>query len=213
LAIQELTLDDFGQYKCIGINILASVTIEFNVVLIADAKVIQLKEDEEKSNFLTLSCFVSGSPFPKITWSDNKVVLSSTELLDVGEYFSRSPHSFVLIDNRGNEINQTQASLMNHYSQLTVLEDDSLKFDIIFKDKTKAPSKLTCSAENEHNKDNSTIKPNLKEGIRYGEDFGAEVALSVDLEQKLVLKCNIEGLPSPTYRWVYVSFIADIIYI
>lgn len=157
---------------------------------------------------MTLSCVVKGQPLPEVSWSDGKIVFSSTERTNVSEIFAKSNHTVVYLDNTGY---QPHDKLKDQYhSTISSLGYGYLKLETTFKDRNIfAPNVFKCITKNAYGNDERDIKIELKNFIRFADGKSLEIRQTVELNDRLDFECDIEGDPRPTIRWSLVSFISN----
>lgn len=134
--------------------------------------------------------------------------MASSKLVNYETAFRRT--STVYIDEKGKTLQRIipHRSWGNFYAQLTKLSEDSLQFDIVFKDINLVNLKsLKCEAENIYGKTEKIVETvvgvkNLLKFVRGEESEN----LKAELNQIIGLDCEVESTIEPIIRWYFVSF-------
>lgn len=211
LEIQRLTLDDDGTYKCIGKNSWGREIIIFNVSVMEAAKIVKAEEEQKilrNENSMKLSCTVRGNPMPVISWISNGHILSTTSKLNLEKLFATVQDSVIYFNGFGSTITYLDPFKLKKlsekfYSQLTKLNEKSLKLDVIFKDRSlKVAGKYQCYAYNALGRDEKNINVKV-----YEKPFATEKQIEQLNDNELLeglpllLTCLVSGEPSPKISW------------
>lgn len=208
--IKRLSSKEVGIYECIGTNSGGAESVKFVVSLKQKAEIVKFDKVDDKIQTLTISCTVRGQPLPNITLGDTKRILSSTKEIGGAEISSRPAKSILYLNESGKEMKQMdQKKLFNlkipYYSRLTKIDDSSIMFDVIFKDKKSVNANtFVCSTENSHGKDMKQIEVASNKDPKFS-DGRHEIYQTVEFNEPLDLKCEVEGFPKPSINWMFVS--------
>lgn len=204
LVIENLSRLNKGMYRCLGTNSIGRAIIDFKVAATEPAKIIQTDNDET-DNQISVSCQASGSPAPVIRWIEGSTVWSSTESINTTKEFSSKSELFMDENGKLSDLKELQTLSHRYFSKVRMRSDENLQLDLIFNKHANAPKFMTCDAQNAHGREQKKVKTKVDNGIRYSDEKGAEVSLSVDFHQTRNLDCNIEGSPKPSFEWTSVS--------
>lgn len=210
LELEKLSLENDGTYKCIAKNEWGREDLVFNVSVMESANVLQAVEEQNlprNENSMKLSCTVRGNPLPVVSWISNGHILSTTSKLNLEKLFATVDDSTIFFNGFGNTITYLNPFMLKKskekfYSQLTKVNEKSLKFDVLFKDRDKFAGNYQCYAFNALGADKRNVevkiyqKPSVNEKQMKSLD---EIEVLEGLP--LLLTCLMSGLPTPEISW------------
>lgn len=207
LSLSNLKAHDGGLYKCVVSNEVGSDSKTFRLALQGPAEVVSINEEPNESfdNTLTVSCVVKGLPLPQVLWAQTRSTLSVK--LDLARYFVKDSSSEILVDNRGNTLDQTGAERSNYYFRIAPSDPGAFKISIVFTDKRRMDvTELRCRAENVHKRDEKSFKIENyeKDFIEFVDEERDEDDVDVKLNEDFELLCNVIGAPKPYVQWTFV---------
>lgn len=207
-------MNDEGTYKCIGKNSWGRESIEFQLNIMEGAKILETKVVEEKKTSknmesIRLSCIARGQPVPIVSWLSNGHILSTTSKLNFEKLLSSTHESSILFTGHGNTISQLDPFRIRgmkekFYSQLSKLDEKTLKLDIIFTEKSERMSgNYKCYAYNALGRSDSSVDVEILKEPTINEnevlDFSREIELLENLP--LIIACPLSGNPQPSIIW------------
>jgi hypothetical protein len=211
LEIDKISIEDDGNYKCIGKNSWGKETIDFHVSVMQQAKVLEATEDQKivrNENSMKLSCLVRGNPMPIVSWISNGHILSTTSKLNLEKILKTVQDSTVYFNGFGNSISyldpfRLKQSNEKFYSQLTKVDEKTLKLEIVFRNRDqKAAGKYQCYAYNALGRDEKILDVKVQQKPFVNEKQSLKMHETEVLENlSLFLVCLISGTPSPRISW------------
>lgn len=203
---------DDGVYKCIGKNSWGKESLEYHVSVMDAAKVIRAEEEatttRNNENSVRLSCTVKGNPLPVVSWISNGHILSTTSKLNLEKLFATVAGSVVHFNGYGNSISyldpfQLKKASDKFYSQLTKLDEKSIKLEIVFRDRSPSVAGgYNCYAYNALGRDEKKVDVRVLEKPFVNEREMLQLYSNEVLEGlPLLLTCLMSGEPSPQITW------------
>lgn len=185
--------------------------IEFHISVMQPARIIHAEEEQKFARTgspMTLSCTVQGNPMPIVSWISNGHIISTTSKLNLGKIFKTVDDSVIYFNGFGNSINyldpfKLKVSRETFYSQLTRINEKSLKLDLIFKDRSmKAAGNYHCYAYNALGRDSKSVEVKVLEKPHLVAGHSVKLEKQEVLEGlSLLLTCLIAGEPTPKISW------------
>lgn len=176
---------------------------------ILETKVIEEKKISKNAESIRLSCSVRGNPTPIISWLSNGHILSTTSKLNFEKLLSTTHESSMLFTGHGHSITQLDPFRIRtmkekFYSQLSKLDDKTLKLDIIFTEKNERMSgNYKCYVYNALGRSERSVDVEILKEPTINEnevlDFSREIELLENLP--LIIACPISGKPAPSISW------------
>lgn len=210
LELKNLTPANHGTFKCIAKNSWGKETIEYHVSVMESATVVEAREAPKANrndNSLRLSCTVRGNPMPVISWIKNGHILSTSSKLNLAKLFTSVEYP-VYFNGFGNSISyldpfEVKRSNEKFYSQLTKLDDKSMKLEIVFRDRDlKKSGTYNCYGYNALGRDEQAVEVKIYEKPAVNEKQMTQLRDIEVLERlPLLLSCLITGEPSPKIIW------------
>ena len=143
-----------------------------------------------------------------LSWVLNGHILSTTSKIDTQKLFSAAHDSTVYFNGHGNSIRYLdhlaiKRSLDKFYSQLTKLNDKTVKLDIVFKERRRqSAGSYNCYAYNALGRDERAVEVNVHEKPFVNEQQLKQLHDNEVLEGlPLLLSCLISGEPTPQITW------------
>lgn len=208
LIIEHLKATDSGKYRCLAKNKLGSAKIEYEISIYQPSKILTIEESIANGDSLKLSCTSQGNPLPIIAWTLNGHILSTTSKMDVDKLLRPENDNIVYFDGFGNGMSlldpfQLKVSKHKFYSKLYRVDSNTLKLDLIFKNKKNLHlNKYVCYSFNGLGKDEKSIEIQIKQKPQLETQALTRTSDYEILEEMpLLLNCPIQGYPQPQITW------------
>lgn len=214
--IEKIRMEDGGKYKCIGKNSWGRESIEFHLAIMEGAKILETKviEEQEKKTFknsesIRLTCTVRGNPTPIISWLSNGHILSTTSKLNFKKLLASTHDSSMLFTGHGQSLKQLDSHRIRNikekfYSQLTKLDEKTLRLDIVFAEKHERMSgNYKCYAYNALGRSEQSVDVDILKEPTINENEVLDFSRSIELLENLplIIACPIFGNPQPSILW------------
>ncbi|CAG9804563.1 unnamed protein product [Chironomus riparius] len=209
MIIEHLKATDSGKYRCLAKNKLGSAKIEYEISIYQPSKILTINEESTANeDSLILSCTSKGNPLPIIAWTLNGHILSTTSKMNVEKLLRPENDNRIYFDGYGNGMSlldpfQLKVSRNKFYSKLLKIDSNTLKLDLIFKNKKNLHlNKYICYSFNGLGKDEKSIKVTIKQKPHLETQNIFKTSDYEILEQMpLLLNCPIQGYPQPQINW------------
>jgi len=209
LIIEHLKAADNGKYRCLAKNKLGSAKIEYEISIYQPSKILKINEESIAiEDSLKLSCTSQGNPLPIIAWTLNGHILSTTSKMNVDKLLRSENDNIIYFDGYGNGMSlldpfQLKVSKHKFYSKLSRVNSNTLKLDLIFKNKKNLHlNKYVCYSFNGLGKDEKSIEVQIKQKPQLETQTLTRTSDYEILEEMpLLLNCPIQGYPQPQITW------------
>lgn len=155
-----------------------------------------------------ISCIARGTPIPVLSIIFEGKVLSTTSRLNMAKIFETQNLTPIYFYKQGNGVTlldpfQLFSWNLNSYSQLTKIDKNSFKLDLILNKLDKeVAGKYQCVTYNAIGRDEKSVMVNIFEPPRFNKEVMESMENNEVLEGlPLILACLVTAEPSPNITW------------